>query len=383
MTISLDLIDFFDTVRPAMLNGRIPGIAHEKCFPDGAARQGLPTSPAIANLAAGTMDEAIRKRLAKLQISGWVYTRYADDLSISCDSDNQELAEKIISEIKIIVSRCGFKLNVKKTRIQRAKGGRREICGLTVDEAVRVPRRILRKIRAARHEYGIAIHAGDMKKAARHERSLCGLLEFSQLKEPRPKTETEKKESVRLAEAKKIAAEYNLKSPLPCEKILQDEKLGDNMYITCDPSMMYGMSAYTSGWTSCMSITRSEHSYRKGVTFWQRLKGVSLAYIASGHIMKIAGVERTRMSARCLVFALRDGRKAYGDIYSERGHSLDTSHPLAKKLETIGFIPAHGCGELVEGNVVQPCPLPFFDNANVETITLAESKRKAYRIRLR
>lgn len=385
MTISMDLSDFFDTVTPGMVAGKVPAIALEKCFPDGAARQGLPTSPAIANIAAGAMDEAIRKRLAKLQIPGAVYTRYADDLSISCDTDSQEIADKIILEVKQIVSRCGFRVNEKKTRIQRASAGRREVCGLTVDAEVHAPRKQERKLRAARHNYICAVKNGAGAKELEHlQRKLEGLLEFSMLKEPRKISEHERTAAALFSDAKKIAEEYGLKNPLPVEKVITDLLVGDKMYITTDPAMFYGMSVFTTGWTSCMSITTSTHSYKKGVVFWQRLSGVSIAYLAGEGTTTLAGVRRTKMQARCLVYALRDGRKAYGDIYSGRGHRIERTHPLAIALEAQGYIPAYqASNELVVGNVKQPCPLPYFDNTNVETITLAESKAKAYRVRLK
>jgi len=387
MTISIDLSNFFDSVVPAMVMGKIPAVCLEKCFPGGAARQGLPTSPAIANLAASGLDEAIRKRLQKMQIAGWVYTRYADDLSISSDVDDQATAEKIIAEVRQIVCRCGFKMNDKKTRIQRSSAGRREVCGLTVDESVHIPRRMARKLRAARHNYVRASKAGaDKKELSRLERKFVGLLEFSLLKQPVEKTEADRAAAGRISDAQKIASEYNLRAPQPGRKVIPDQALGSAVCITTDPAMIYGMSAYTTGWTSCMSITRSTHTYRKGVAFWQRLSGCALAYIAGEGTTTVAGVRRPKMQARCLIYALRDGRKAYGDIYSGAGHRMygPNEHALAVALSEQGFVPATECrGALVAGNVRQPCPLPFFDNAHVETVTLSESKTKAYRVRLR
>jgi hypothetical protein len=100
--------------------------------------------------------------------------------------------------------------------------------------------------------------------------------------------------------------------------------------------------------------------------------------------MTIAGVTRPKMSARALVYALRDGRQAYGDIYSGTGHGIDRDHPLAQALEAAGYVPATACHDaLVVGNVKKGGCLPFFDNATHEPVVLNESRRQAYRVRIR
>lgn len=75
--ISLDLSDFFGRVRPAQVSAHLPATRREEilttCFPDGAAQQGLPTSPALANLAGIAIDEAIRRKIKK---SGWRAASY-------------------------------------------------------------------------------------------------------------------------------------------------------------------------------------------------------------------------------------------------------------------------------------------------------------------
>ena len=397
LTISMDLSDFFDSVQPAMVKGRVPLAVMERCFlsadgipgttPDCRARQGLPTSPAIANLAAVPMDQAIRKCLSRMMIAGFAYTRYADDLTISMDCEDQETAEKVVAAVADIASRCGFRVNARKTRIRRAKGGNRECCGIMATESgVEISRRTRRVIRAAEHNLVVARGSGAGAKAVRKlERRVKGLREFAALKKPREINENRRTAAARMADARRMARECGLRLPRFCRKVQAEQKIGHRTYITNDPAMILGMSAFTTGWTSCMAIVgRHEYAYHKGVTFWADHPGVSLAYIDSGAAMTIAGVTRPKMSSRALVYALRDGRQAYGDIYSGAGHRIDRDHPLAQALEAAGYVPATACRDaLVVGNVKKGGLLPFFDNATYETVTLGESGRQAYRVRIR
>lgn len=101
--VRLDLKDFFDDVGPGDFYRYLPRTSETQglianhvlfmaqAFPDGAARQGLPTSPAIANIAASGMDrdiKALARQHGRFEHS-FVYTRYADDLTFSF---NEELA---------------------------------------------------------------------------------------------------------------------------------------------------------------------------------------------------------------------------------------------------------------------------------------------------
>lgn len=146
-TLSMDLKDFFDTVNESHLTGFLEHHVLSDCLWEGVARQGLPTSPMLANIAACNMDATI-KRIATER--GMVYTRYADDLTIS-GNDRQN-----VFDMREIVTQAaadrGFVVNESKTEFQSASAGRRRITGLSVDDMVHVPRRLRRKSRAARHQ---------------------------------------------------------------------------------------------------------------------------------------------------------------------------------------------------------------------------------------
>ncbi len=68
-TLSFDLKDFFETVTPDKLAGKLSISEMQLVMVDGAARQGLPTSPAVANIAASDMDKAILKMKEKKNLS--------------------------------------------------------------------------------------------------------------------------------------------------------------------------------------------------------------------------------------------------------------------------------------------------------------------------
>jgi len=397
ITINMDLTDFFDSVRPVQLLGKIPNVCIEECFLDpkgnpdkydGAPRQGLPTSPAIANIAAIPMDKAIMKKLTKLDLPGVVYTRYADDLSISYDNDSQEVAKTVISFIKDIVRRCGFSVNTHKTRIVRNKS-RREVCGVMVDDDIYISRRQRRKLRAAKHNLEMAIKDG---KNAKILQSLMfkvkGLSEFAKLKKPvKKKIVKDVSEKQRIVEARILARDNGLRPPIKVNKIIPEQDLGSGVKITNDPAMFFGMSAYTTGWTSCMAINRGRN-YKRGLSFWQRYPGVSLAYIDSGEKLSISGVTRPKMKARCLIYAFEDGMYRYDHIYDGHGHCryFPNDHLLAQKLFDHGFSPFRtedfsgrygfetSHKKYVIGSVNINCPLPYFDTIGARKVHYKDGK---------
>ncbi len=100
---------------------------------EGMLPQGAPTSPMLANLAMLQVD----KRLARLaEKCGLRYSRYADDLAFSTDSD-RSLADmrRLQREVCTILNESGFRHNQRKTVI-RGPGTRRIVLGMMVDGPV-------------------------------------------------------------------------------------------------------------------------------------------------------------------------------------------------------------------------------------------------------
>ncbi len=95
--------------------------------------QGAPTSPALANLAAFTLDTRLTGLTRSL---GANYTRYADDLTFSGDAPIANPLQRMVPQI---VRDCGFVLNAAKTRIQPAHR-RQTVTGLVVNRHLNLPR---------------------------------------------------------------------------------------------------------------------------------------------------------------------------------------------------------------------------------------------------
>lgn len=93
--------------------------------------QGAPTSPMIANLAVKSLDSAIA---AISEQYGLVYTRYADDLSLSTKRESfaRTDASRLIGEIYEVMGAHGFSPNLTKARVL-PPGSRKIVLGLLVN----------------------------------------------------------------------------------------------------------------------------------------------------------------------------------------------------------------------------------------------------------
>lgn len=100
----------------------------------GVLPQGAPSSPMLSNLAARDLDEALSNFADQ---HGLMYTRYADDLTLSAGGDLPE--GKSVGDIHRAVigaiRNSGFRENPKKTRIA-GPGSKKIVLGLLVDGAV-------------------------------------------------------------------------------------------------------------------------------------------------------------------------------------------------------------------------------------------------------
>ena len=178
VVINLDVKDFF----PSIAFGRIKGVFRhlgygeamatllallcsenraqawqvdgEKLFVGGKARervlpQGAPTSPMLTNLLCRRLD---RRLLGLARQLGFVYTRYADDLTFSASGEAaRDNVGRLLGRVRWILRDEGFTPHPDKERVMR-KGRRQEVTGLVVNaDKPGVSREARRRLRAALH----------------------------------------------------------------------------------------------------------------------------------------------------------------------------------------------------------------------------------------
>jgi hypothetical protein len=175
-TLTFDLRDFFDSCTESLLEPLMHPAQFAGLLPDGAARQGLPTSPTLANIAATTLDTEIdswcRDNIGLRSDAHFAYTRYADDLTISFN--DQRHVRQLLAVVPQLVTACGFRLAEEKTHLYSAEGGRRIVTGVSVGPCDLKPTRgTRRKLRAAKHQGNV--------------RGVRGLTEWMKLKRPKVK----------------------------------------------------------------------------------------------------------------------------------------------------------------------------------------------------
>jgi hypothetical protein len=106
--------------------------------------QGAPTSPAITNLLCRRLDRRLQAMADEL---GFVYTRYADDLTFSAKTEDVGQAAEVLRRLERIVGHEGFVIHPDKTRVLR-RGRRQEVTGVVVNHKPGVPHDVLHRFRA-------------------------------------------------------------------------------------------------------------------------------------------------------------------------------------------------------------------------------------------
>jgi RNA-directed DNA polymerase len=155
---NVDLHDFFGTInfgrvrgfflkdRNFALNPDVATVLAQIAIHENKLPQGSPCSPVISNLIGHTLDIMLVRLAAA---AGCTYTRYADDLTFSCNkrsfpsriakqSDADKDKWEPGQELKRIVTRSGFSFNEAKTRMQY-RDSRQEVTGLVVNRKINVP----------------------------------------------------------------------------------------------------------------------------------------------------------------------------------------------------------------------------------------------------
>jgi retron-type reverse transcriptase len=81
---------------------------------------------------------------------GWTYTRYADDMTFSAQSEMRSHVGYLVARIRHYAEQEGFALNESKTRVLERNASQR-VTGVVVNDRAGVPRKLVRRLRAILH----------------------------------------------------------------------------------------------------------------------------------------------------------------------------------------------------------------------------------------
>lgn len=150
--LSIDLEEFFPSITGEKVFGVFLSIGYSRsvshiltnlCLFEGRLPQGAPTSPKLANLVCSRLDSRINGYAGP---KGIVYTRYADDITLSGQSLKK--LYKAYSFIPFILKDEGFSLNTKKTVFSGTRR-KKSVTGLIIsDDSVGIGREKYREIRS-------------------------------------------------------------------------------------------------------------------------------------------------------------------------------------------------------------------------------------------
>lgn len=185
LIISLDIKDFFPSVRRAMIKHylhrtlkygyRVASLLAELMVYSNFVPQGAPTSGLIANLVAHErFDKDILRKLHNLDPQ-WTYTRYSDDIDISHpEMQPPERITSIIALVRDCLAAAGFRLNQDKIRVE-PYWNRQKVLGMVVNEKVNIPRYEYMRVRSIIHN---CLVDGFEKQYARAGMSSAGALKM-------------------------------------------------------------------------------------------------------------------------------------------------------------------------------------------------------------
>ena len=158
--LNVDIKDFFDSIKYERIAEKLTEKPY--CFTSSTARiislltcivspkdnslclaQGSPVSPTISNIIFEDIDRYIYNYCCTKYVK---YSRYADDLTFSCNRDILYKGGDLFRGISNILSSNYFFLNKKKSRLQN-RSQRQEVTGIVVNIKPNVTREYIKEIR--------------------------------------------------------------------------------------------------------------------------------------------------------------------------------------------------------------------------------------------
>jgi RNA-directed DNA polymerase len=190
--LNVDIKNFFPTITEARVQGLLDSIGIDTdvaaivariCSNNGCLPQGAPSSPVISNMICFRLDKSLLRFSKEHRL---LYTRYADDISLSSfqppaalfEGDRPDPGklspEKLSDELRSIFRNNGFELNPEKIHYSDKKS-RRMVTGIKINEGLNVDRRYIRNIRSALFKVeSIDVAAAQAELTTRFGKS-CGI----------------------------------------------------------------------------------------------------------------------------------------------------------------------------------------------------------------
>jgi hypothetical protein len=190
IVVSLDLRHFFNSIKQKHLYklfidyfkypSDVSRFLSELCTFKFYVPEGAPTSPTLSNIVGYFFFDEALKKIA--EDSGFVYTRYADDITLSTDKDfpKEELTDdsgnvyvkseidNVITKMSEILSSHGFRLNTRKTKVMRTPA-RQFMLGMVVNEKPDLLRRKREILKCILHNMSQNSIATEAAKTGRTE----------------------------------------------------------------------------------------------------------------------------------------------------------------------------------------------------------------------
>lgn len=161
VVVQLDIQDFFPATSATRVRRYFQGIGWNKeastllatwCTHGSGLPQGAPTSPRLSNLLNFRLDARLAVLAAKWRAA---YTRYADDLTFSFETDDAAAVRAVLYGARSILADVGYRLHLKRKCHIRRRHQRQVVTGLVVNERPRLPREIRRRLRAVEHHLAV------------------------------------------------------------------------------------------------------------------------------------------------------------------------------------------------------------------------------------
>ena len=157
VVIRMDVVDFFPATRAERVeryfrrigwNGEAAALLTKLTTYKGGLPQGAPTSPRLSNLVNYYLDVQLSNFAARRK---GVYTRYADDITVSLAKDDPRRARGVVQKVARLLKVYGYRMHQRRKLHIRRRHQRQEVTGLVVNEKVQLPRETRRRLRAVRH----------------------------------------------------------------------------------------------------------------------------------------------------------------------------------------------------------------------------------------